>query len=221
MLPVIVVPLIGDRAGFAEPQLSTVKKVRLITARGNGCAEASPCKSVLASSIDLQRGYFNYQSASNDAYFPHNFAVCLEAQQGHPECWLPLHKPVDCRVLFENYLKQLQTYTPVFLPPKSIPQEQEAAFTLLGHMNVSNWYIDQMDYAPGATVPVWGKELVEQNIAQAVKRADSGSYGAAVKGVYGALGCYSITGLQGAVFGSASPWLEGVLLAFGKYKHQP
>jgi hypothetical protein len=40
--------------------------------------------------------------------------------------------------------------------------------------------------------------------------------GIQVLGVYNALDCHSVQGLHGAIFGSLSPWLEGVLLAFGE-----
>jgi hypothetical protein len=77
-------------------------------------------------------------------------------------------------------------------------------------------YRAQMSHAPTAEVPVWTQDTIKDVMAKTKARVPVGSYGRASLPVYQALDCHGVKGLQGAVFGTEIPWLEGMLFAYGE-----
>jgi hypothetical protein len=158
----------------------------------------------------------DYRHIYGAVYSPLGYSACaVPAASSGVLCWLPLHKPVDCKTLFTQYSQQLQQHKPVFPPPEKLPAGQQGEFLLQGAAQLSPYYIQQSDYAPDASVTFNLTQFQELHKA-AASRLFLGHYDNACFTVYQALDCHPINGSRGAIFGTELPWLEAILSAFGE-----
>lgn len=166
-----------------------------------------PSTSIHAQSLD-------YRHAYRQIYGPLNYTVCPSPAAADVQCWLLLHRMTDCGARFAEFIRTMRTHKPAIPPPKHIDPSLRDQFLLGGLTKLSEWYIAETDF--GTEVPVWTDSTLKPMIERALVRQPVGHYEADSLSVYHALDCHSITGKTGAVFGTAAPWLEAILFAFGK-----
>lgn len=159
---------------------------------------------------------YNYSSAIWQVYQPNGYTVCTPSDST-TTCWLQLAKHVDCPALLRDYAATLQAHVPVFPTPRQLPTLLQDEFLLGNFTQLSEMYIPQPDYDPTAAVPVWTQETIREFTQQANAGKPMGSYGEAALAIYKALHCHPIKAQTGAVFGSASPWVEALLFAAGVF----
>ena len=97
-------------------------------------------------------------------------------------------------------------------PPREIPSELYCEYTLDGKIPVLYSYFDD-SYSP--TEPLfYSKHAINERIEK-INRREVGHYGETDVWLYAALEKYSIKDKEVAIIGSASPWYESVVIAFG------
>lgn len=97
-------------------------------------------------------------------------------------------------------------------PPERIPEQWRDAFTLNGQIPVLEWYLDD-SYSDG-NPKFYSQDEINDGIEK-VKQGEPGYYGDTDTWLYQALKTYPIKGKSVAIIGSANPWYESVVLAFG------
>lgn len=157
----------------------------------------------------------DYRDVYCEVYEPQGYTVC-PTSTSNIQCWLPLAKSVDCKLLFDDYLHVLNHHTPVFPAPRELKAGEEGDFLLGGYTILSSLYFAQLSHAPNAPAPVWTADSIRNFTVQAQARQPMGAYGHGALNVYQALDCHPVKGLRGAVFGSETPWLEAILFVYGK-----
>jgi hypothetical protein len=102
-------------------------------------------------------------------------------------------------------------------PPRKIPIPLQDEFTQHGEMpGKATWYLAQRFAGTSAFTAVWETEQMANLIAQHKKGKRMGGYGLYEENsLKAASHKYSIKGKDGAVIGSASPWVEAILFASG------
>ncbi len=99
-------------------------------------------------------------------------------------------------------------------PSRVIPDEFYDQFTLNGTIPIQYTYLDD-SYA--ATTPKhYAKQEIDQCIGK-IHRKACGHYGVTDTWLYQALEKYPIIGKEVAIVGSATPWYESVVIAYGGY----
>lgn len=98
------------------------------------------------------------------------------------------------------------------VPPKTMPQELAARYTMNGLAAVYDWYFNDC-YASGEP-RVYDLRTFSELMEKA-RRGETNYYGETDSWLYQALALYPLAGKRVAVFGSAQPWYESVCLAHG------
>ncbi|MDO9082851.1 MAG: DUF268 domain-containing protein [Humidesulfovibrio sp.] len=100
----------------------------------------------------------------------------------------------------------------VSAPPRTMPQELAARYTMNGLADVYDWYINEC-YA--ADEPrVYALDTFAELLGKAGRR-ELNYYGLTDLWLYQALAMFPVAGQRVAVFGSATPWYESICLAHG------
>jgi hypothetical protein len=107
-------------------------------------------------------------------------------------------------------------------PPRHIPPELLAPFTLDKTVSVLDRYMDNTAPEPtyqttlpdGTRAAFYPKKTLDHFIG-CVKRGESAYYGETDRWLYEMLKRYPIAGKEVAIIGSATPWYESVVLAYG------
>jgi len=97
-------------------------------------------------------------------------------------------------------------------PPRTIPEELVDAFTMHGKVPVKEWYLN--DTYSSEHAKFYSKETIDANIQRIQKRKE-GYYGVTDTWLYEALKTFPIQGKEVAIIGSALPWYESIVIAFG------
>lgn len=97
-------------------------------------------------------------------------------------------------------------------PPRTIPPELLAQFTLNGKIPVLPDYRD--DSYPSDQPKFYSKKEIDARIQKILKR-EIGHYGITDTWLYEALSTFPIQGKEVVIIGSASPWYESIVIAFG------
>lgn len=99
-------------------------------------------------------------------------------------------------------------------PPDKIPEDLYDAFTLNGRILVCSFYKD--DSRPSDVALVYDVATIE-NLKQKALLRQNGYYGPTDQFLYEALDLYApyIMGKKIGIIGSANPWYEAVVLAYG------
>jgi len=98
------------------------------------------------------------------------------------------------------------------VPPKTMPQELAARYTMNGLAAVYDWYFND-SYASGEP-RVYDLRTFSELMEKA-RRGETNYYGETDIWLYQALALYPLAGKRVAVFGSAQPWYESICLAHG------
>jgi hypothetical protein len=155
---------------------------------------------------------YSYARAIQTVYHSKGYTLCALSMES---CWLQLARTVDCAAMFNDYIETLQKHIPLYPTPKELPSHLRDEFLLQNLTLLSSFYTPQPDYAPDAAAPVWTQDTIKGFMQQTAARMPVGHYGKASMPLYQALTCHPVAGLEGAVFGSEIPWLEGLLIASG------
>lgn len=101
------------------------------------------------------------------------------------------------------------------VPPKEIPEELIGEFTVNKQIPIELWYLNDIPKEPS----VYTSEMINSMIKQAANR-QCNYYGETDKYLYQALDNLdkSIFEKKIAIIGSATPWYESILLAYGAKK---
>ncbi len=99
-------------------------------------------------------------------------------------------------------------------PPRHIPSNLHAAFTMDGKVGVTSWYIDG-SYSSDTPL-VYTTEVIEGNIAR-IKNKENSYYGKTDEWLYQAIEKYIglIDGKSVAIIGSTVPWYESIIIYYG------
>ncbi|MBM3201747.1 MAG: DUF268 domain-containing protein [Chlamydiae bacterium] len=98
------------------------------------------------------------------------------------------------------------------IPPASIPEELYDSYTLEKTIPVLDWYRDD-SYSENET-KFYSREEIDANI-EIVKQQGTGYYGITDTWLYDLLGTFPIEGKEVGIIGSALPWYESIVIAFG------
>lgn len=97
-------------------------------------------------------------------------------------------------------------------PPRHVPDELYAEFTMEGKIPVLDWYL----YEPGSKdSPTIFKQSLIRNCMKTIKRKGTAYYGILDIWLYEALEKYPIAGKEVGIIGSQLPFYECVVLAYG------
>lgn len=98
------------------------------------------------------------------------------------------------------------------VPPKTMPQELAARYTMNGLADVYDWYFN--DCYASDEPRVYDLRTISELMERA-RRGETHYYGETDIWLYQALRLFPLTGKRVAVFGSAQPWYESICLAHG------
>ncbi len=97
-------------------------------------------------------------------------------------------------------------------PPRAMPAELAAAFTMNGLMATEQWYHNET--VPTNQPLVFPRGLVE-DYKQRIQRKEPGSYVPTNQWLYEAFEHYQLAGQHVAILGSEAPWYEAMCLHYG------
>lgn len=98
------------------------------------------------------------------------------------------------------------------VPPKTIPKELYAQFTMNGKIPVLESYYN--DTYASDKPRVYSKKSIDERV-QKIQEGALGHYGITDKWLYEAFTAYPIRGKEVVIIGSASPWYESMVIAYG------